>query len=296
MRVLVLMVVLLISACGPRTMAARLRDAERMADRASGHLDRAEKAAIQLEPKDMERALDDAKDELGQKDIELYPESQMHFERYKELAARLPRLKAEREKRDLELRLNAARDKIVPRVQALLEAQESVPANAPTRALVETLENKAKAVKEAVDDELELFVKDSDFAMWAKSQRSKVDKALESVARSKKGIAFLEGPVLAWKEGLGLVAEAKSRKDLGDKETALRDARTRLSACNRSAQPFEEDKLTSAIAFVMPSGKPQTPAQLSATCQSDLKRVETQWKTVLKARADRELKEKRKKR
>lgn len=290
------MVVLLLSACGPRTMAARLRDAERMADRASGHLDRAEKAAIQLEPKDMERALDDAKDELGQKDIELYPESQMHFERYKELAARLPRLKAEREKRDLELRLNAARDKIVPRVQALLEAQESVPANAPTRALVETLENKAKAVKEAVDDELELFVKDSDFAMWAKSQRSKVDKALESVARSKKGIAFLEGPVLAWKEGLGLVAEAKSRKDLGDKETALRDARTRLSACNRSAQPFEEDKLTSAIAFVMPSGKPQTPAQLSATCQSDLKRVETQWKTVLKARADRELKEKRKKR
>lgn len=296
MRVLVLMVVLLLSACGPRTMAARLRDAERMADRASGHLDRAEKAAIQLEPKDMERALDDAKDELGQKDIELYPESQMHFERYKELAGRLPRLKAEREKRDLELRLNAARDKIVPRVQALLEAQESVPANAPTRALVETLENKAKAVKEAVDDELELFVKDSDFAMWAKSQRSKVDKALESVARSKKGIAFLEGPVLAWKEGLGLVAEAKSRKDLGDKETALRDARTRLSACNRSAQPFEEDKLTSAIAFVMPSGKPQTPAQLSATCQSDLKRVETQWKTVLKARADRELKEKRKKR
>lgn len=290
------MVVLLISACGPRTMAARLRDAERMADRASGHLDRAEKAAIQLEPKDMERALDDAKDELGQKDIELYPESQMHFERYKELAARLPRLKAEREKRDLELRLNAARDKIVPRVQALLEAQESVPANAPTRALVETLENKAKAVKEAVDDELELFVKDSDFAMWAKSQRSKVDKALESVARSKKGIAFLEGPVLAWKEGLGLVAEAKSRKDLGDKETALRDARTRLSACNRSAQPFEEDKLTSAIAFVMPSGKPQTPAQLSATCQGDLKRVETQWKTVLKARADQELKEKRKKR
>ena len=314
MRVLVLVLVFLISACGPRTMAARLRDAERMADRASGHLDRAEKAAIQLEPKDMERALDDAKDELRQKDIELYPESQMHFDRFKELAARLPQVKAEREKRDLELRLNAARDKIVPRVQAMLEAQEAVPAAAPTRALVDTLENKAKAVKDAVDDELDLFVKDADFAAWARSQRNKVDKALESVARARKGVAFLEGPVVAWKEGLALETEAKSRKDPGDKETALRDARTRLSACDRTAQPFDEDKLTGATGFQMPSGKPQTPAQLSATCQADVKRVETQWKKVLasveqekakkkalaakeeKARAARELKAKRKKR
>ena len=244
MRVLVLVLVFLISACGPKTMDARLRDAERMADRASGHLDRAEKAAIQLEPRDMERALDDAKEELRQKDIELYPESQMHFDRFKELAARLPQVKAEREKRDLELRLNAARDKIVPRVQAMLEAQEAVPAAAPTRALVDTLENKAKALKDAVDDELDLFVKDADFAAWAKSQRNKVDKALESVARGRKGVAFLEGPVVAWKEGLALETEARSRKDLGDKETALRDARTKLSACDRTAKPFDEDKLT----------------------------------------------------
>jgi colicin import membrane protein len=276
-----LVLALSLSACGPKTMDARLRDAEKMADRASAHLDRAEKAAIQLEPREMESALDDAKDELGKKDIELYPEAQMHFDRYKELANKLPQVKAEREKRDLERRLNAARDKIVPRVQALLEAQEAVPANAPTRALVDTVESKAKAVKDAVDDELDLFVKDNDFAAWAKSQGNKVDKALESVARGKRGVAFLEGPVVAWKEGLALEAEAKNRKDLGDKETALRDSRTKLSACDRTAKPFDEDKATNSIAFVMPQGKPQTPAQLSTTCQQDLKRVETTWKKVL---------------
>lgn len=303
MRVPLLVLALLVSACGPKTMAARLRDAERMADRASAHLDKAEKAAIQLEPKDMERALDDAKDELRQKDIELYPESQMHFDRYKELSARLPAVKAEREKRELERRLNSARDKIVPRVQVMLEAQEALPNNAPTRALVDTLENKAKAVKEAVDDELELFVKDADFAAWARSQRNKVDKAMESVTRGRKSVAFLEGPVVTWKEGLALETEAKTRKDLGDRETALRDARTRLAACDRTARPFDEDKLTGSIAYVMPSGKPQTPAQLSNTCQQDLKRVETQWKKVL-ASVDKEkakmkaleLKAKRKKR
>ena len=278
-----LILALALSACGPKTMDARLRDAERMADRASGSLDKAEKAAIQLEPKEMESALDDAKSELGQKDIELYPESQMHFDRYKELAARLPQVKAEREKRDLERRLNTARDKIVPRMQALLEAQEALLPNAPSRASVETVESKAKAVKEAVDDELDLFVKDADFAAWAKSQRNKVDKALEAAARGKKGVAFLEGPVTTWKEGLALQQDAKGKKDLADKEAALRESRTKLSACERSAKPFDEDKVTSAVAFVMPSGRPQTPAQLSLSCQQDLKDVEVQWKKALAA-------------
>lgn len=278
-----LILALVLSACGPKTMDARLRDAERLADRASGHLDKAEKAAIQLEPKDMESALADAKRDLAEKDIELYPEAQMHLDRYKELEGRLPAVKAEREKRDLERRLNAARDKIVPRVQALLEAQEALVPTAPTAALVDSVESKAKAVRDAVDGELDLFVKDADFAAWAKSQRNKVDKALESAARGKKGVAFLEGPVTAWKEGLALRVEARGKKDLTDKESALRDARTKLSACDRNAKPFDEDKVTGAIAFVMPSGKPQTPAQLSTTCQKDLKDTEAEWKKVLTA-------------
>jgi hypothetical protein len=276
-----LFLALALSACGPKTMEARMRDAEKTADRASNHLDRAEKAAIQLEPKEMESALDDAKDELGKKDIELYPEAQMHFDRYKELAAKLPQVKAEREKRDLERRLNAARDKIVPRVQAMLEAQEAVVANAPTRAALDAVESKAKAVKEAVDDELELFVKDADFAAWAKSQRNKVDKALEGVARGRKGVAFLEGPVIAWEDGLQFETDSKGKKDLADKETALRESRTKLSACDRTAKPFADDKATADTAFAMPQGKPQTPGQLSTTCQGDLKRVEGVWQKVL---------------
>jgi len=275
--------VLLLSACGPKTMDARLRDAEKLADRASTHLDRAEKAAAALEPKDMESALADAKSTLAEKDIELYPEAQMHLDRYQELMGRLPQVKAAREKRDLDLRLNAARDKIVPRVQAMTDAQEALVPTAPTRALVDAAENKAKALKEAVDEELDLFVKDADFAAWAKSQRNKVDKALESVARARKGVAFLEGPVTAWKEGLTLQKDAKDKKELSDKESALREARTKISACDRTARPFDEDKVTSAVAFAMPSGKPQTPGQLSVTCQKDLKEIETEWKKVLAA-------------
>ena len=111
----------------------------------------------------------------------------------------------------------------------------------------------------------------------------RVEPALEAVARSKKGVAFLEGPVTTWKEGLALRADARTKKELSDKESALRDARTKLSACDRTAKPFDEDKITSSIAFTMPSGKPQTPAQLSTTCQKDLKDTEAEWKKVLTA-------------
>lgn len=284
MRVLAgLLLALVLSACGPKTMEARLRDAERLADKASGYLDRAEKAAIQLEPRDMESALDDAKRVLLEKDIELYPESQMHVERYKELAGRLPQVKAEREKRDLDRRLNAARDKIVPRVQAMNEAQDSLPANAPTRASIETLEDKAKAVKAAVDDELDLFVKDADFAAWAKSQLNKVDKALDAAARGKKGLAFLEGPAVSWRDGQARVTEARGKKDLSYKESELREARTRFGDCERGAKSFDEDKNTNGISFVMASGRPQTPAQLAETCRGALKDAEAQWKKALAA-------------
>lgn len=295
-------VALVLSACGPKTMDARLRDAERYADKASGYLDQAEKAMAALEPKDMEEALSDAKRVLAEKDIELYPEAQMHFDRYQELAGKLPAVKAEREKRDLEIRLNKARDKIVPRVQALVEAQEAVVPSAPTRGQVEAVESKGKSLKEALDDELDLFVKDADFAAWAKSQRNKADKALEGAARAKKGVAFLEGPVTTWKEALALQKDAKEKKDVVEKEAALREARTRLTTCEKNARPFDDDKATGGIVFVMPSGKPQTPGQLATTCQKALKDSEAEWKKAVaavdaanarqKAQAAKEAKEK----
>ena len=271
----------LLVACGPKTMDARLRDAEKLADRASVHLDAAEKAMGTLEPKAMASALEDAKQVLAEKDIELYPEAQMHLDRYQELAARLPEVKAEREQRDLQQRLNAARDKLVPRVQALLEAQEAIKPTAPTRAAVDTLESRAKSVRDAVDEDLDLFVKDADFAAWAKSQRTKVDKALELGGRARKGVGFLEGPVVDWQAGLSLQKDARGKKAPADKEPLLRESRTRLSACDRNARAFAEDAVTSGLAFSLPSGKPQRPGQLQTTCRKALAGVEREWQRVL---------------
>lgn len=279
-----LLLLAFLSACGPKTMQARMKDAERYADKASSELDEAEKAATALEPKKMEDALKDAKEWLDEKDIELYPEAQMHIDRYKELQARVPQVKAEREKRDLEIRLNKARDRIVPRVQAMLEAQEALSPNAPTKQQCEAVEDKAKLVKEAVDDDQDLFTKDADFAMWAKSQRNKVDKALEAVARSRKALAFLDGPAKAYGEAVAAQKEAKAKKDPADQEKLLTDAKNKLGVCSKDGKTFDAEKATSSVGFTI-DGKAQTPAQLVTLCDKVLKVVEVDLKKASTAAA-----------
>lgn len=287
MRVLlsVVAISLCASACGPKTMQARLRDAEKLADRASEALDKAEKAANELEPKDMERALEDAKEYLTAKDSELYPEAQMNMDRYKELAAKVPAVKAGREKKDLDARLNKARDRIVPRVQALLESQDALDPAAPTKSKCEDLEERAKALKDAVNDDLDLFVKDADFAAWAKSQLKKSDLGLDAAKNGRRGLAFLEGPVSAWKEALAQQKDARKVKDAQDKEKQLGEARAKFAACMKDGKAFENDKATKELAFVMPEGKPQTPTMLVATCEKALKAGEKEWKVVQTAAA-----------
>lgn len=274
-----------VTACGPKTMQARLRDAERLADKASEALDKAEQAANALEPKDMERALSDAKDSLTAKDSELYPEAQMNMDRYKELAAKVPAVQAAREKRDLEVRLNKARDKIVPRIQAMLEAQDALVENAPAKARCEDLEERAKALKDSVNEDLELFVKDGDFATWAKSQLKKSDAGLDAAKKGRRGLEFLEGPVAAWKDALAQQKDARKLKNAEDKEKQLGEARAKFSTCSKDGKVFEGDKATKDIAFVMPEGRPQTPAMLVATCDKALKSGEKEWKAVVTAAA-----------
>ncbi|MFT3713281.1 MAG: hypothetical protein QM817_36965 [Archangium sp.] len=285
MRVLILLALFALTACGPKTMQARLKDAERLADKASSALDKAEKAGRELEPKDMERALEDAKEYLAAKDSELYPEAQMNIDRYKELAAQVPAVKAAREKKDLDERLNKARDRIVPRVQAMLAAQDALVENAPTKSKCEDLEERSKALKDAVNDDLDLFVKDADFAAWAKSQLKKVDLATDAAKTGRRGLAFLDGPVAVWKDALSQYKDVKGKKDPEDKEKLLGEVRGKYAACSKDAKPFNGDKATKDIAFVMPEGKPQTPSQLIETCDKALKSGEKEWKAVVAASA-----------
>ncbi len=264
-------------------MQARLKDAERLADRASTSLDEAERFAEAFEPTKMEASLEEARKVLLEKDIDLYPEAQMHIDRYKELAAKVPAVKAEREKRDLVKRLDEARDAIVPRSHATTHAMGKIVPAAPTKESCDRLENAAKDLKSAIDSSQDVFAKDSDFAAWARGEKAKSDKALELVPKCRRGLAFLDGPVASSSKGLELQKVAVKEKDPAARARVLSEARTELSACAREGKAFDADKTTQAIAFVMTKGKPQTPAQVIAGCEKALKKADADLKKATDA-------------
>lgn len=272
---------LLFCACGPKTMEARMRDAERRSDKAAGALDEAQRAAEALEPGKMEDALDDAKGFLNHPDINLYPEAGLQQDRYRELSAKLPEVKKEREKRDLERRLNAARDKVVPRVQALLEAVDALNLATVTKDKLSAIEKLADDVKEGVDDDKDLFEKDKDFAQWAKSQKGKADKALEAMAKGKKALAFIEGAGAAMKDGLAAQKDARTKKDPAERVTVLIEAQGKLSSCEKDASAAASDAVLGPVAFQLNGGKPQTPAQIARACKTALTKVD---KDLVKAK------------
>ncbi len=277
-----LSVALLVSACGPRTMQVRLKDAERQAQRAEARLDEAQRAADALEPEQLQKALDAAKRELNDRDFSLAPGAHEYLDRYNELVGRVPTVKQDREHRDLVVRIEAVKAQLAPKVLAVSDAQTALPMNAPTTAAITTIELKVGELNDAIAPQQQLLLSTPESSQWTRAQQDLGAKALEAAARGKKGVTFLDGPVASWRDALALQAAAKDKPTPAEKEQALLSAKEKLTACTVAAKAFNDDKSLSAVAFVMPEGKAQTPAQLGAACTRALKPVEADLKAAKK--------------
>lgn len=271
-RVGVLCALLLLSpGCGPKSIEARTRLAEKHSDQAAEALDRAQKAADALEPDALDEALADAKGALSDPDINLYPESGMQQDRYAELVAKQAQVRAAREKKDLEAKLDAARSELVPLVQALLDAADGLtPVNA-TAARIEAAQAAAGKLKERVQDDDALFAKSPDFKDWADHQVRKAEKALEVAARAKKGVAFREGAVASYLDAKAKAAKAKKTKAPDERVAQYDGAAQQAKACVTGAKAADLDQDLSALAFPVDK-KALTPQKLQKAC-ADLARA-----------------------
>ncbi|MGV3622707.1 MAG: hypothetical protein ACO1OB_17950 [Archangium sp.] len=282
MRHLSLLLLLAFTACGPRTMQVRLKDAERLAAHADELLNEAQVAADAAQPEKLERALDAAKRDLNDKDFSLVSGAHEYLDRYNELSGRIPTVKEDRERRDLVARVDAARTLVTPKVQAFNEAAAALSPSAPTTPAITTLELKAKELTDALGPQVGLINSTPDGAQWLKTQQEALTQAADAAARGKKGVAFLEGPVAAWRDALALQADAKRKPTPAEKEQPLLSAKEKLTSCATAAKSFADDKTIASLAFTVPEGKPLTPTQLSSTCTRALKPVETELKAVQK--------------
>lgn len=266
-----MLLVVSVAGCGPKSMEARMRTAEKRADSVNRSLDLAEKAENDLDPKEAESNLEDAKKGLMDPDINLHPELEMMVDRFKELQSKLDATKAAREKRDLDLRLEKARDKVVPAVQKLSEALDKLSPSAPTKDQISAVEDQAKDVREGVDDAKDMFVKDPAFASWAKSQRSKSEKALDEVTKAKAKLRFIETQGQQLSDAQAKVKESRTEKDLDDRAKKLQEAKDLLDKCATSTAPADP-LLKDALLKILP-GKPQPPAAVITACLNTSKTV-----------------------
>lgn len=269
---LALLLLALLAACGPKSMKQRMRDAERYADKATIALDDAERAGNELEPDKMDRALNEAKELLLEKDLELYPEAGMLGDRLIELQKKAPEVRKERERVDLEKKLNAAREKIVPKMNALRDALDALLPDAPTSAQVEAVEKAAERARGDIDDARDLFARNADFAAWAKGQRIKTDRAVDAVKTAKKKVAFLEGPVALRAEGARLFKESKKAKAPDDKLKLALDSADKYIACVKDGEKLTRDEELATAALAI-GGKPTPPISVVAGCKDELEGV-----------------------
>lgn len=275
LRALALLLLTLLAACGPKTLKQRMRDSERLADKATAALDEAERAGNELEPDKMDSALKDAQGFLMEKDIELYPEAGMLGDRLVELRKKSPEVRQERERVDLEKKMNAAREKIVPRMSALREALDALLPDAPTTAQVEAVEKAAQRAREDLDEVKDLLSKNADFAAWARGQRVKTDRAIDSLKLAKKKVKFLEGPVVARAEGGKLFKESKKAKDVEEKQKRALEALEKYQACIKDGEKLVKDDELATAALAI-GGKPTPPIAVVSGCKEDAESVKTE--------------------
>ena len=281
-RLSLLLLLTFVTACGPRTMQVRLKDAERLANHADDLLNEAQAAADAAQPEKLQRALDAAKKDLNDKDFSLVAGAHEYLDRYNELSGRVPTVKQDREHRDLVAKIDAARTQLTPKVQAFNDAAAASNPSAPVASVITDVEARSKELADALAPQLALINSTPEGAQWVKTQQDAMAKAGEAATRGKKGVAFLEGPVAAWREGLALQTAAKGKATPAEKEQSLLAAKEKLVSCATSAKTFADDKSISALAFTVPEGKPLTPTQLVGTCQKALKPVEVELKAAQK--------------
>jgi hypothetical protein len=279
LRALALLLLTVLVACGPKSMKQRMRDSERLADKASALLDDAAREAAALEPDQMDRALKDAQAVLMEKDIELYPEAGMLGDRLVELKKKAPEVRAERERVDLEKKMNAARERIVPRMNELREALDALLPDAPTQAQVDAVEKAAERAREDIDGAKDLLSRNADFAAWAKGQQVKTDRAVEALTLARKKVKFLEGPVVLRAEAARLFKDAKKNKDPEARLQLAMDSAEKYLACVKEGEKQTKDAELATAALSI-AGKPTPPIAVVGGCKQDLEGVKTELKRL----------------
>ncbi len=204
--------VLLAIACGPRTLKQKLLNAERRTGEAETLLDEADRAMQELEPDLAAEKIAAAKQAMADPDVEYYPERPMVRERLQVAEQRLPAVREERARRDLERAAAERQKEVESELETLRKALQAAQDRTAKSSELSDLAAAIDDVQDELEDGREIESKHQGYARLAAEARGVVEVAVRERDLLKAKIAFLEGPAEEWTSGRELAGLDRERR------------------------------------------------------------------------------------
>ncbi len=278
-----------LAACGPPSLKARLINAERRAGEAEDALDEAEKAMAELEPDKAVSHLKRARAKLSDPDVGYYPERGLIGDRLARAEAQVPQVRAERERRDLEQKVNKQRLRVEKVLPAFEKARAVPGAKTLDRDAVDEAEDAIEDLQDVLNDGQALEVKQADYASYAKALRAKLEAVAPGVKLARARLVFAEGPGERRAEAEAIMKRAAAAKAREDRLDLFEDAHEKWVDCSEKGRKRIKENSALAKAAISLQGKTTTPDAVVRLCEKRAvavaKQVNTLKKQIEKARA-----------
>ena len=261
--------------CGPKSVEAKMKGAEKKSDQIGALLDDAERFFAQVEPKKAEAALSEAGRLLNDPDMQYSPEREMFAGRQAELLAKVNEVREARKAKDIEDAVRSERAEIGPSLQAMKDAAEAVGGTKVDEKSVTAAKEAVAALEKAVsasDDRRVFALKDSSFLGYLKRAKAETEKARTVLTKAEKKLAFLSGPVALKQKAAKELKDSRSEKDAEKKRALVTSAVADYAQCLTSGLEFVKGSFSSERISI--EGVTTTVESFLATCKAAQKTTE----------------------
>ncbi|MCY1081540.1 hypothetical protein [Archangium lansingense] len=287
--VLLLLVVVATSACGPRTKQQRQSHGDKRTDEATLLLNEASQHLRELNADRAEPLLAKAEKVLAHPDVDLSPEGDMLRSELAELQARVPRVReekvrrekesvtdrerkereaiAERERKALEATVEKQRDAVVEAMFAVTEALDALEARNAGSEQVTAASDAIQRTRERLKTGKELEAKSEDYAASARSTERRLEQAETRLQSARRVIDFVSGPLGESQEAPALEKKAKREKDLEARLSIYTDVRNRYLRCGSEADKLLSEMPELARSPLSVKGRPMALKAVAAGCK-----------------------------
>lgn len=276
--VLLLLLAVATSACGPRTKQQRQTYGEKRTDEATLLLNEATEHLRNLDADRAEPLLAKAKEVLAHPDVDLSPEGEMLRSELADLQARVPRVReervqreresvAERERKELEATVEKQRDAVVEAMFAVTEALDALERKDADGTQVVAAREAIQRTRERLRTGKELEAKSEDYAASARSTERRLEQAEVRLQLARRVIDFVSGPLGDSQEASALEKKARRERDLEARLALYTDMRDRFRRCGSEAEKLLAEVPELARSPLPGKGRPMALKAVAAGCE-----------------------------